>query len=308
MRAPTDDLRYSLRFLSGKHQGSEYVLDDPSTLKVGRSSDADLMLVEGMVSREHAQFVVAAGKLEIVDHGSTNGTFVNGERVTERHLVEGDRVLIGTTILKVVKSHLPVGTRPPPRPTYDTDDVQTQDRDQMAGSLEEVGVPELLEMFGSARQRLRLDIDAGDGVITVTIAEGRALDCRSTRLPDAPPLKCIQRVLGYARGTFAVRNFRAPAKPYPLDTPIPELLVDGLFKVDELAVLRQRLPNRGEPIVLAKPLLASLAALDERDLDTLQLAHNLGDVAHVIDASTETDLETAKRLLTLIDGGYLRRG
>lgn len=284
------------------------MLDDPATITVGRSSDADLMLIEGMVSREHAKFELANGTLSIVDFGSTNGTFVNGERVATRRLNEGDRVLIGTTILKVVFSRLPVGTKPPPPSSRDLDDVKTQDRDQMAGSLDEVGVPELIEMFGSARQRLRLEIDGGDGVTIVTIADGRVLDCKNRRLSNAPPLKCVQRALGYTRGSFSVRSFRAPPKPHPLDVPIPELLVDGLFKLDELQVLRQRLPDRGELVVLAKPLVAPLSALEERDLETLQLAHNVGDVDQVLDASTETDLDTAKRLLALIDGGYLRRG
>lgn len=285
------------------------MLDDPATITVGRSSDSDLMLIEGMVSREHAKFELAHGTLTLVDFGSTNGTFVNGERVSSRQLREGDRVLIGTTILKVVFSRLPVGTKPPPPPSSkDLDDVKTQDRDQMAGSLDEVGVPELVEMFGSARQRLRLEIDAGDGVATVTIADGRVLDCKNKRLANAPPLKCVLRALGYTRGSFTVRSFRAPPKPHPLDVPIPELLVDGLFKLDELQVLRQRLPDRGELIVMAKPLVAPLSALEERELDTLQLAHNLGDVDQVLDASTEIDLDAAKRLLTLIEGGYLRRG
>jgi pSer/pThr/pTyr-binding forkhead associated (FHA) protein len=307
MRAPTDDLRFSLRFLSGKHQGSEYVLDDPTTITVGRSSESDLMLIEGMVSREHAKFELASGKLTITDIGSTNGTFVNGERVRSRQLDEGDRVLIGTTILKVVFSRLPVGTKPPPPPSSrDLDDIQTQDRDKMAGSLEEVGVPELLEMFGSSRQRLILELESGGEVANITIADGRVLDCKNRKLQKAPALKCVLRTLGYTRGSFSVRTFRAPKKPYPLDIPIPELLVDGLFKLDELQVLRQRLPDGGE-LVLAKPLVASLSALEERDLDTLQLAHNHGGVNEVLDNSTETDLDAAKRLLTLIDGGYLRR-
>ncbi len=308
MPSLTDDLRYSLRFLSGKHQGSEYVLEDPMTVGVGRSSESDLMLVEGMVSREHAKFELSAAHLSIADLGSTNGTFVNGERVATRKLQEGDRVLIGTTILKVVFSRLPIGTKPPPPPSSrDLDNVQTQDREQMAGSLEEVGVPELVEMFGSSRQRLLLALDAADGLTVVTIADGRVLDCTNTRLERAAPLKCVLRALGYTKGAFEVRSFRAPRKPYPMDVPIPELLVDGLFKLDELHVVRRRLPGPGEPVVLAKPLIAQLSGLDERDLDTLQLAHNLGEVDAVLNGSTETDLDCAKRLLALIEGGYLRR-
>src|SRR5262245_6659663 len=97
-------VRRALRFLSGRCQGSEYVLHDASEVLVGRASECDVVLLEGMVSRHHARFRVSGAALVVEDLGSTNGTFVNGERVRTRHLDEGDRVLIGTSILKVVWS------------------------------------------------------------------------------------------------------------------------------------------------------------------------------------------------------------
>src|SRR5688572_23913252 len=103
--APQDGgIRRALRFLSGRCQGSEYVLQDASEVLVGRASECDVVLLEGMVSRHHARFRVTGDTLMVEDLGSTNGTFVNGERVRMRQLDEADRVLIGTSILKVVWS------------------------------------------------------------------------------------------------------------------------------------------------------------------------------------------------------------
>jgi len=303
----SDQLRLSLRFLSGKHQGSEYVLDDPCEVVVGRSGDVDLTLVEGMVSRRHALFRLHGGKLTIEDAGSTNGTFVNGDKIRSRELKEGDRVLIGTTILKVVFSQLPLGTKPPPPRSRPDDEAQTTDRSGMSGRLEEVGVPELLEMFGSARQRVILEIESPRGNAQIWIAAGRVLDCQLHELVGAPAAKCIQRVLGFENGGFAVRPFRTPEQAR-LDAAIPELLVDGLFKLDEATVLRQRLPSDGERLVLARPMVPSLTALDERDLDMLQRAHNLGGVQAILDDSPSTDLEGCQRLLALVERGYLRKG
>ena len=306
MPSPSDQLRLSLRFLSGKHQGSEYVLDDPCEVTVGRSGDVDLTLVEGMVSRRHAVFRVAGGELTIEDAGSTNGTFVNGDKIRKRSLQEGDRVLIGTTILKVVFSRLPLGTKPPPPKSRPNDDMQTTDRSGMTGRLEEVGVPELLEMFGSARQRVILELESPRGNALVWIAGGRVLDCEVRELPGAPAAKCIGRALGFESGSFAVRPYHAPDDAR-LDAAIPELLVDGLFKLDESTVLRQRLPADDELLALAKPMVPSLNALDERDLEMLQRAHNLGVVQAILDDSPETDLETCRRLLALVERGYLRK-
>ena len=68
---------------------------------VGRSSDLDMVLVEEMVSRKHARIAYENDAVVIEDLGSTNGTFVNGEKIKRAQLKEGDRVLIGTSILKV---------------------------------------------------------------------------------------------------------------------------------------------------------------------------------------------------------------
>jgi hypothetical protein len=125
-------------------------------------------------------------------------------------------------------------------------------------------------------------------------------------LPDAPATKVMLRVLGMDKGNFAVRRYQRPAE-VRLDLSVPELLVDGLFKLDELEVLRQRLPADDEGVVLAKPMLSPLSALEEQDLDMIQLAHNHTQVGEVMDRHSDTDLETAKRLLALLDGGYLRR-
>src|SRR6187431_523832 len=97
-----DRPRYALRFISGKYQGGEFPLRMEREIVIGRSSDLDMVLVEDMVSRKHAKISTAAKEITISDMGSTNGTFVNGEKVKKQRLKEGDRILIGTSIIKLV--------------------------------------------------------------------------------------------------------------------------------------------------------------------------------------------------------------
>ena len=68
---------------------------------IGRGDKVDLRLVDEGISREHARLSKAEGRVVLEDLGSTNGTYCNGQRVARHPLVEGDKILIGsTTILK----------------------------------------------------------------------------------------------------------------------------------------------------------------------------------------------------------------
>jgi hypothetical protein len=77
-----------------------YVLDGPRAV-LGRSDQAECVLRDPNVSRRHAELRQdASGQWEIVDLGSTNGVKVNGRRVTEAPLREGDQVTVGTTTFR----------------------------------------------------------------------------------------------------------------------------------------------------------------------------------------------------------------
>jgi pSer/pThr/pTyr-binding forkhead associated (FHA) protein len=68
---------------------------------VGRHSDADVRLSLPDVSRRHCRLVFAAGRWQIFDLNSLNGTFVNGERVQQATLAAGDLLRIGGVLFAV---------------------------------------------------------------------------------------------------------------------------------------------------------------------------------------------------------------
>lgn len=69
---------------------------------VGRSDDADFVLEDPYASEFHMRLVATDGRLILHDLGSTNGTYVNGRRVTSPlTLSRGDAVQIGKTVLEV---------------------------------------------------------------------------------------------------------------------------------------------------------------------------------------------------------------
>ncbi len=78
-----------------------------ATLTLGRSEKADIVLPEPASSRLHADIGETAGSYWVRDRGSSNGTWVNGRRVREKVLEDGDRVRIGTVELAFVAAQAP---------------------------------------------------------------------------------------------------------------------------------------------------------------------------------------------------------
>jgi pSer/pThr/pTyr-binding forkhead associated (FHA) protein len=79
------------------------LLLDGASLTIGRAPDNDLVLADPRISRHHARISGRAGRLVLADLGSTNGTNVNGSRITEIVLGFGDQLALGTTRIEVVE-------------------------------------------------------------------------------------------------------------------------------------------------------------------------------------------------------------
>jgi two-component system cell cycle response regulator len=83
----------------GPNLGRRHALDRPEVV-VGRSDSATIQVDHESVSREHARILVQGGMCQIADLGSTNGTWVNDERVADAALRDGDLVRVGQTVFK----------------------------------------------------------------------------------------------------------------------------------------------------------------------------------------------------------------
>jgi pSer/pThr/pTyr-binding forkhead associated (FHA) protein len=83
-----------------------------STNVLGRAPTASIQLNDPLVSREHAEIrKTDAGAYELVDLGSSHGTFVDTKRVKQHVLEDGDEVIIGATRLRFHREFESVGGR-----------------------------------------------------------------------------------------------------------------------------------------------------------------------------------------------------
>jgi hypothetical protein len=75
----------------------------PGVTHIGRGLVADLRLDENSVSRRHAMLVHDENGTRILDDRSSNGTFVNGQRVDQANLKHGDVLLLGRVTLRYLQ-------------------------------------------------------------------------------------------------------------------------------------------------------------------------------------------------------------
>ncbi len=301
---------YVLRFISGKYQGGEFPIVNDKPIIVGRSSDLDMVLVEDMVSRKHARITMQQDQIWIEDLGSTNGSFVNGEKIKRARLKEGDRVLIGTSILKVIAGE---GAQ-----RADSTDAKanlenvaaarrtTQAR-TMSGSIEEVPLPDLLQLFGTSKKSGVLVIRTeSDDVGKIYMRKGVIYYASINDLEDVPPMKSIFRMLTWQKGLFDLDPPDEREFPNELTVSVQEVLMEGLRQLDEFNEIRNELPDLNTRLVLSQPVIPPLRDLKPEELDILQLAHNYGHLETVLNKSLSTDLDTVQFILKLIKNAYLR--
>jgi pSer/pThr/pTyr-binding forkhead associated (FHA) protein len=90
--------QYQLVMHSGPTPGKTFPMEG-DVLTIGREAGNQIVINDAEVSRKHTQFVLQGGKYVVTDLGSTNGTFVNGQRVTTQHVLQpGEVISLGEQI------------------------------------------------------------------------------------------------------------------------------------------------------------------------------------------------------------------
>ena len=203
---------------------------------IGRQPTCELPIRRDDVSRRHAELRFEDGAWRLHDLRSTNGTFVNGERVdTARPLAPGDRIEIGSSAITFCEIDARTGAA---ARAGARDDAMTiiqerapEPRQAFGGELAQIPPPALFQLLEMGSNSGLLEIDADSGRVRVWFAMGRPIHAES------------EKQLGFEAALFAVRatrgsfRFAPDAEPpqQTLATSVTELLLEACRLQDEEA-------------------------------------------------------------------------
>ncbi len=261
----------------------------PLPFTIGRRPDAQLRLRSGSVSLEHARIVERSGELVLVDLGSTNGSFVNGDAVTgERVLANGDILHFADQEFKLQQVDFEATQ---PTQTLSTTRIPRSQPELAPRAVREIR--EFLQTLSTNDDSIQAEFQAvvkpGDRSVVGYEALGRV---RRRDLPELPiPLFSIAERLGQARTLSRAMRLRAleqatrlpalgdGAPPAVFINTHPLEISDCRELVDDLAAFRSRHPDWPLVVEIHESAVSDVVRFAElkRELDRLGIQQAFDD-------------------------------
>jgi hypothetical protein len=176
----------------------------------------------------------------------------------------------------------------------------------MSGSIAEIPLPDLLQLFSASKKTGTLVIRTEHDVGKIYIDGGRVQFAVVNEHFDVAPMKSLFRILTWAVGSFDMDAAEEREFPVKIEMSTEGILMDAMRQIDEIRRLGADMPAHNANVSLAMPLVPPLRDLSQEELDVLQLAHNYGLVETILNKSLASDLDTSTILSKLAKSGYLR--
>ena len=294
---------FALHFVSGKYEGRRFPLPSAGEILLGRSRDVDVIMLEEGVSRRHARIIVTDDKVVFQDLGSTNGSLVNGEKVKRTRLYPGDRLLLGSSIIKLVAV----------RRTRSFNEARLQFREMaqtqqlaqvrlITGSISEVPLADLLQLFGHSKKTGVLAITTDADVGKIYIEQGRVYHASINDDEVLAADKALYRIVTWQEGNFELYPPTEREVPHTLHLSIEGMLMEAMRQYDELQAL-DGVPPPGAQLVVAREPLPTEVSPEE--LELIELVKQEGRVQNVLDRSALSDVDASAALASLLRDGTL---
>jgi uncharacterized protein DUF4388 len=176
----------------------------------------------------------------------------------------------------------------------------------LSGLLEDVSVPDLLELLQSSRKNGVLAVSADGHEGRIYLRGGNIRYAAIDGEPTPGPRKSLCRILAWRDGSFELERPDGGDFPDELEDSTEALLMEALRQLDEQRELEKSLPPATSSLTPTWRLSSPLHDLSPEQLDVLQLAMCYRTVDAILDRSALSDRDTCEALVELIGHGYLQ--
>lgn len=282
---------------------------------IGRGEDSVITVEEAGVSRRHALLEHHEGVPRLVDLGSTNGTFVNGQRIDTFDLKSGDKIQIGSAIFDVmvgkVEEEQKVKERTDPELKEQIAQIHEQLKEQpsgsgamvvqktiLAGRLENIGLASLLQTLEANKNSGSVLLNLDDTLGSIYLMKGRPTHAK---LGLTRGKKALFRLMRIREAQF---EFMSPGFEPDNETitgKLEALLLEAVTENDEFLEYRKGLPSDETALVFAPNRTFILDKTPPDLLDVLAAICRYRTVGAVIDQCGLSDLQVCRYLLMLLN-------
>lgn len=200
---------------------------------IGRRPECGITVGSSRASRRHAVVRSLDDQVIVEDLGSTNGTFVNGQRITgSRPLEPGDRIVVGDTQV----TYCLVDTAPPlPQVSADQTVIALDEPTETAGEalegdLAEIPMFAVLQMLEMGGQTGRLDLDGDQGCGKAWLEQGRLIHAESEKDSGMP---AALQLAQSESGRFSFTPSKAAHDEASFDAGVTEIILEASRLLDE---------------------------------------------------------------------------
>jgi pSer/pThr/pTyr-binding forkhead associated (FHA) protein len=305
-------------YTNGPRIGEKVVLSADGQISIGRGPTNNIVLNEKKVSRFHA--VVTQddlGDCYIEDLQSTNGVYVNDNRITERTLLRsGDKVQIGRNLFSFIvddvmdapSADIPKGGR------TEIHDIASEGC-ILSGRIEELGLADLLQTLNRNKKSGKLVIQVGDSggpkqtVGSIEIKQGNPVYAETVQVKGE---KALYRLFRISKGYFnflmlTEANYTSGLGQLDQTLSLENILLEAYRQIDEIKKLEGAFPNSDLTFDLNHKADLPLGDLKPEMLPLFQAILSRRSFQEILDSSPLTDLETMQLMYDLLQKQLIKK-
>ena len=305
----------SLLVLTTESQLHAFDLSNTFRVAIGRHELNELQLESRTVSNFHAEILNENGRLTLRDLGSTNGTFVNDERIHEQRVASGDRIRIGSHVLTVLQKQAPISEhewllRVPrdlgafgPGTTGRIVSIPSNDTHKtlQGGEPRELPLADLLKILTSNTHSVLLTLTQKDEQARVWVRTGRIVNAEYGSVTGA---KALYRLFAWRNASYKVDDLSEEhSTPRTIELPVDCLIVEGMKHASEIGMLLGMLPPLDAPLQLREDCTLPPSAYTPAEFQIFRAVMRHETTARVLETSPMTDTTVLRLIEALVRKG-----